>query len=54
MGIYYNLFIHSPVGRYLGCFQFGAVFWGAYTFPLDIYQGGEMLGHRVGVSLLPF
>ena len=49
--MYYHLFIHSPVGRHLGRFWFGAVFWRAYAFLLDIYQGVEMLGRRVDVCL---
>lgn len=48
--MYYSLFIHS-VGRRLGRFWFGAVFWRASAFLLDIYQGVEMLVHRVGVCL---
>lgn len=47
----YRLFIHSPVGRRLGRFWFGAVFWRPYAFLLDIYQGVEMLVRRVDVCL---
>jgi hypothetical protein len=62
-----GLFIHSPVDRHLGCFQFGAVMNKSvmnilvagfcelmFSFFLDKYRWVELLGRRVDVSLTFF
>lgn len=62
IGMYHNLYAHSPADRHLGCLQFGAIinkaaintsiqsFCGTISsFLLGKYQGMEMLGPIVNV-----